>query len=155
VSAYEDAPNTVIDLFAAFADTEDASLTYTITANTNPGPFTTIPIDDVAGTLTLDYAPNANGTANITVRTTDTSALWVGSTFTVSINAVKEATATTPATLTAIDEDVGGRLITQAELPTNAFDVDGPALTATNLTISASSGTLVNNDNGTWVYTPT
>ena len=67
----------------------------------------------------------------------------------------EDAPAITPATLTAIDEDVGGRLITQAELPTNAFDVDGPALTATNLTISASSGTWVNNGDGTWVYTPT
>jgi hypothetical protein len=40
-------------------------------------------------------------------------------------------------------------------LPTNAFDVDGPALMATNLTISAGSGTLVDNGAGTWVYTPT
>ena len=79
VTVNEDAPNTVIDLFAAFADTEDAdaSLTYTITANTNPALFAAIPIDGTAGTMTLDYAPNANGTANITVRATDTTGLWV------------------------------------------------------------------------------
>ena len=135
VSVGEDAPNTVIDLFAAFADTEDAdaSLTYTITANTNPGLFAATPIDGVAGTLILDYAPNAYGTANITVRATDTSALWVESTFTVTVNPVNDAPATTPVTLTAIGEDGGGRLITQAELLANATDVDGPALTATNL----------------------
>jgi hypothetical protein len=106
----------VIDLFAAFADVEDldSALTYTITNNTNPGLFTTIPIDDVAGTLILDYAPNAKGTAGITVRATDASALWVGSTFTVTVNPVNDAPATTPVTLTAIDVDDDGRLITQA-----------------------------------------
>ena len=42
-------------------------------------------------------------------------------------------------------EDGGPRLITQAELLANASDVDGPALTATNLAIAAGNGTLVDN----------
>ncbi len=37
---------------------------------------------------------------------------------------------------------------------TNAADVDGPSLTATGLTISAGSGSLVDNGDGTWTYTP-
>ncbi len=36
----------------------------------------------------------------------------------------------------------------------NASDVDGPSLTAINLAISSGLGTLVNNGNGTWSYTP-
>ena len=40
------------------------------------------------------------------------------------------------ATLVAIAEDSGPRVITQAELLANATDVDGPGLTATGLTIS-------------------
>ncbi len=36
----------------------------------------------------------------------------------------------------------------------NATDVDGPSLTAINLAISSGLGTLVNNGNGTWSYTP-
>ena len=43
---------------------------------------------------------------------------------------------TTPVTLTAIAEDSGARLITQAELLANATDVDGPSLTAINLAIA-------------------
>ena len=61
---------------------------------------------------------------------------------------------TTPVTLAAIAEDSGARLITQAELLANATDVDGPSLTAINLAISSGNGTLVNNGNGTWSYTP-
>ena len=33
-------------------------------------------------------------------------------------------------------------------------DVDGDALTATSLAISAGCGTLVDNGDGTWSYTP-
>ena len=51
-------------------------------------------------------------------------------------------------------EDGGPRLITQAELLANASDVDGPALTASNLAIAAGNGTLVDNPDGTWSYTP-
>ena len=54
----------------------------------------------------------------------------------------------------AMPEDGGPRLITQAELLANASDVDGPALTATNLAIAAGNGTLVDNLDGTWSYTP-
>ena len=57
-------------------------------------------------------------------------------------------------TLAAIAEDSGARLITQAELLANATDVDGPALTAINLAIASGNGTLVDNGNGTWSYTP-
>ena len=67
---------------------------------------------------------------------------------------MNDAPATTPVTLTAIAEDSGARLITQAELLANASDVDSPSLTATNLQIASGNGTLVDNGNGTWTYTP-
>ncbi len=51
-------------------------------------------------------------------------------------------------------EDSGARLITQAELLANASDVDGPSLTATNLAISSGLGSLTDNLDGTWTYTP-
>ena len=73
---------------------------------------------------------------------------------TLDITPVNDTPTTTPVTLTAIAEDSGARLITQAELLANANDVDGDALTATNLAISAGAGTLVDNGNGTWSYTP-
>ncbi len=59
-------------------------MTYTITNNTNGGLFDSTNI--AAGNLTLDYTANASGTADITVRATDTGGLWVEDTFTVTVN---------------------------------------------------------------------
>ena len=75
------------NLFAAFDDPEDpdSALTYTVEANTNSALFTSTNINGALGTLTLDYAPDANGSADITVRATDTGfpVLFVETTFTV------------------------------------------------------------------------
>ncbi|MDL1983033.1 MAG: DUF4347 domain-containing protein, partial [Deltaproteobacteria bacterium] len=102
VTVDEDAADTVINLFAAFADVEDpdSALTYSIESNTNAGLFDVTTIDGVAGTLTLDYAADQNGTADITVRATDTGGEWVESSFTVTIDAVNDAPT---ASATAID----------------------------------------------------
>ena len=77
VNVNTDAPDTVINLFAAFDDFEDPdpALIYTIENHTNPSLFTSTTIDGVLGTLTLDYAPAINGTADITIRATDTGIL--------------------------------------------------------------------------------
>ena len=90
VTVDEDAPDSMIDLFATFADAEDADadLTYTIESNTAPALFTATTIDGAAGTLTLDYAPEASGTADITVRATDTGGMFVEDTFTVTLNSI-------------------------------------------------------------------
>ena len=55
--------------------------------------------------------------------------------------------------MTAIAEDSGARLITQAELLANASDIEGSALTATGLTINNGNGAITDNGNGTWNYT--
>ncbi|MES2673326.1 MAG: DUF4347 domain-containing protein, partial [Pseudomonadota bacterium] len=60
-----------------------------------------------------------------------------------------------PVTLSAVAEDSGVRLITQAQLLANASDVDGDTLTATGLTLATGTGNLVDNGNGTWNFTAT
>jgi RHS repeat-associated protein len=93
VNVNEDVADQVIDLFAAFGDLEDAdsALTFTIQSNSNPSLFASANIDNMAGTLTLAFAPNANGTAVLTVRATDTSGLSVDTTLTVNVAAVNDA----------------------------------------------------------------
>jgi len=93
VTVDEDAADTVIDLFAAFDDVEDAdgALTYAVVGNTNPALFGAVTVNGVAGTLTLDYAPDAFGTADITVRATDTGGAFVETTFTVTVNPLNDA----------------------------------------------------------------
>ena len=80
--------NTEIDLFAAFDDFEDPddALTYSIVNNTNPSLFAATTINGVPRTLTLDYAPDTDGTAEITVRATDTGNLSAVTTFTVTVS---------------------------------------------------------------------
>ena len=57
-------------------------------------------------------------------------------------------------TLEAVPQNSGARLITQAELLSNVADPNGDALTAINLAISSGIGTLADNHDGTWSYTP-
>ncbi|AOE87663.1 cadherin-like domain-containing protein [Pseudomonas sp. TCU-HL1] len=110
-------------------------------------------IDNGNGTWSYTPALNDDTAVSFTYFVTDGSLSAAGSA-TLDITPVNDAPTTTPVTLTAIAEDSGARLITQAQLLANAADVDGPALTATNLQISAGSGSLVDNGNGTWSYTP-
>ena len=73
---------------------------------------------------------------------------------TITINGANDAPTTSPVTLAAIGEDSGARTITQAELLSNANDIEGDGLAATGLVISAGGGVLVDNGDGTWDYTP-
>jgi subtilisin-like proprotein convertase family protein len=86
VSVEMNAEDTVIDLFAAFDDTNDsdADLTYTVQDNTNPSLVGTS-IDDTAGTLTLEYTADATGSATITVRVTDTDGNIIDAPFQVVV----------------------------------------------------------------------
>ena len=130
VTVNEDAPDMVVDLFAAFADAEDAdaALTYTVTTNTNPTLFTSTIIDGVAGTLTLDYAPHANGTADITVRATDTGGLFVETTFTVTVNAVNDTPTTSGIADVTVAEDAPDSVVDLFAAFADVEDLD-PALT--------------------------
>ena len=61
-----------------------AGLTYSVVGNTNPALFVSV-AGDSAGVLTLDFAHNASGVAQITIRATDSSGLFVDDTFTVTV----------------------------------------------------------------------
>ena len=67
---------------------------------------------------------------------------------------MNDAPTTAPVTLTPIAEDSGAATTTQSTLLPNASDVVGDGLTATGLAISAGNGSLVDNGDGTWDYTP-
>ena len=165
VNVLEDAANTVFSLYPNFADTEstDAQLTYTVTAISNTTLFTApsggLPITIAGPTnFTLDYAPNANGTSNITVRATDPGGLFVEDTFAVNVAAVNDAPAFTKGADQTVNEDAGSQTVTGWATGISA----GPANeTGQTLTFSASN----NNNalfsvqpavaaNGTLTYTP-
>ena len=56
-------------------------------------------------------------------------------------------------TLAAGTEDTA-YTITAATLLAGVTDVDGPALSITSVSVASGGGSIVNNGNGTWTYTP-
>ncbi len=112
-----------------------ATLTYLINSDTPPANDTL--------TLSINDLGNSGG-GNLTAQ--DTAI--------INITAVNDTPVASPVTLTAIAEDSSVRLITSAQLLAGVTDVDGPALSITALTIASGAGTLVDNGNGTWNYTP-
>ena len=107
------------------------------------------------GDGTWTYTPSANDDANVSFAyiVTDGTDNVAGSA-TLDITPVNDAPTTTPVALTAIAEDSGARLITQTELLANANDIEGDGLTAVGLIINTGNGTLTENGDGTWSYTP-
>jgi len=93
VAVDEDAADYVLYLWGAFDDAEDGygGLSFEIVENTNPALFDSTEIDNLTGELTLDFAENAFGQAEITVRATDTGGLFVETTFTVDVAPVNDA----------------------------------------------------------------
>jgi hypothetical protein len=86
VTVFQNAPDTVLDLSETFVDVDAAtngdSLTLSVT-NDNPALLTA----SIAGSiLTLDYVADQLGTANITVRATDSGGAFVEDTFLVTVN---------------------------------------------------------------------
>ncbi|ELA7882755.1 tandem-95 repeat protein [Vibrio parahaemolyticus] len=71
-----------------------------------------------------------------------------------SADSTDKPLATTPATLDAIEEDGGSIIITTEELLSNVDDEDKDTLSVENLIIDKGNGTLVDNGDGTWTFTP-
>lgn len=83
VEANEDADDTVVDLTNTFADVDAGdTLTLTVSNNTN-GSLVSASI--VGTSLTLDYLPDQNGTADITIRATDGGGLFAEYTFNITV----------------------------------------------------------------------
>jgi VCBS repeat-containing protein len=112
--------------------------------------------------LTFAPAANFNGAASLTIVTNDQGNTGAGGPLTdtgtvaININPVNDAPIASPITLIPIAEDSGARTITTTQLLTGVTDIDNaPAqLTITALSINSGNGTLVNNNDGTWTYTP-
>ncbi|MBD2358949.1 DUF4347 domain-containing protein [Tolypothrix sp. FACHB-123] len=149
VTVTQNAPDTLINLWNAFADAQDAdsALTYTVTGNSNAGLFEVSPsINPTTGQLTLNYSPTATGSSQITVQATDTGGLSTSTNFTVNVTAANAPIP--PGDILVEAEDMvlsgyrletssgigayGGKLITFVngsanETGTAYFDYSGPA----------------------------
>ena len=152
-------------------DDDGIELTYTITtnvvngtlrrgaivldANTADNTFTQADID--AGIVQFDHNGSETTIDGFQFSLADggeDGAVPVTGSFQITVTPVNDAPTTSPVTLTSIPEDSGPRTITQAELLANAIDIEDDPLVATNLAIAAGNGSLVDNGDGSWDYTP-
>ena len=164
VGSVNDGPVAADDTFVT---TEDASLTDSVLGNdsdTDGDTLTvnTTPVSDPAnGTVVLNsdgtftYTPDANffGSDSFVYEVTDGNGGTAQATVNITVVAENDPPTNSTVTLTASLED-NDRIITETELLANAGDVDGDALSVTGLAISSGNGSLVDNGDGTWTYTP-
>jgi len=138
------------ELLANASDIEGDDLTANwLTIATGNGNLT----DNGDGTWNYTPASNDHGDVSFVYSITDATDAIAGLA-TLNIEPVNDTPQSAPVTITPVAEDSGVRVITQAELLGNAADIEGDVLTAINLSIATGNGTLLDNQDGTWIYTP-
>ncbi|WP_422019786.1 cadherin domain-containing protein [Pyruvatibacter mobilis] len=101
--------------------------------------------------VSLDH--EAADTISLDVTTTDAGGLSRTETFTIAVDDVNETAVVGEVDLGATVED-NAVTFTQADLLANTNDDGYGDLTVQNVTVDASAGTIVDNGNGTWTFTP-
>jgi len=148
VWVHNNAPDTVIDISEVFEDAEDPVEAMTLTVESNTAPA--VVAAAIVGTdVILSYPPDAPGTAEITIRATDTDGNYGEDTFTVHVNHDPVANDDVLHT----DEDRPLWFGVNAKLLLNDTDDDGDPLSLESFT-QPSHGEVVDNGNGTLTYTP-
>ncbi|ANL45813.1 serralysin-like metalloprotease domain-containing protein [Rhizobium phaseoli] len=146
----EDTPYTIsaADLLAGFSDVDGDQLSVSgLTAN--HGAL----VDNNNGTWTFTPDANYNGAVSLSYTVTDGHGGSVPASQSFTLDAVNDAPVLSgsAATLAAGTEDTP-YTISAADLLAGFSDVDGDQLSVSGLT--ANHGALVNNNNGTWTFTP-
>jgi len=149
-STAEDTAITILasNLLANDVDPDGDTLTITSVQNATNGMVALDGSGNVVFTPTADF----NGTATFTYTASDGSD---ASTHTVSVavSAINDAPVASGPVALSMDEDTT-LLITQSALTAGSTDIDGDALSVSGVTLN-DGGTLTDNGNGTWTYTPT
>ncbi len=136
------------DLLAGFSDVDGDTLSVTGLTADNGGL-----VDNGDGTYIFTPTADFNGTVTLDYGVTDGTDTLTGQTQTFSVTAVNDAPVGSPtATLSNTAEDTA-ITINAADLLAGFSDVDGDTLSVVGLT--ANNGALVNNNNGTYTFTPT
>ena len=140
---------TAATLLAGVTDVDGQALSITSVSVASGGGSI---VNNGNGTWTYTPAANFNGPVSFNYTASDGS-LSASSTASLTLAAVNDAPVATPVTLAAGTEDTA-YTITAATLLAGVTDVDGQALSITSVSVASGGGSIVNNGNGTWTYTP-
>ncbi|MFC1706761.1 fibronectin type III domain-containing protein [Planctomycetota bacterium] len=118
VGVNEDATNAAVPLRSAFGDTEDspAALDYSVLTNSNQA-LVQASVDPTTDIFVLDFAPDAHGTATLTIQArdhgdgSDTTRKTVETILTVAVIAVNDRPTSTGITDLPVDEDTSDLMI--------------------------------------------
>lgn len=93
VEVDENSADEVLSLFDAFDDAEDtdSELTYEVLSNGNPNLFDSVSVDEVMGDLTLDFAADEFGEAELVIRATDTDGIFIDVPLSVDVESTNVA----------------------------------------------------------------
>ncbi|MCG9628995.1 tandem-95 repeat protein [Vibrio mediterranei] len=107
--------------------------------------------DNNDGTFTITLSENFNGDLELSYKITD-GEFVTPNTLTLSVDAVNDSPVSERVELSGVEDE--SVIISQEDLLAYASDVDGDILTAKDLQIDASFGSLVDNLDGTWTFSP-
>ena len=140
------------DLLANDSDVDGDTLTVSLTPTSGPTNGT-LSVNSVGS---FSYTPDAdfNGTDTFTYQISDGNGGIAEATVEITVNPVNDTPTISPVTLTPILEDSVSTTITQNDLLVGANDVDGDTLFVDEVTITSGGGTLTENGDGTWSFTP-
>lgn len=136
----------------SFLDADGDALEYTATMANGDALPAWLLFDPHTLTFSGSVPENLNGVLPIRILATDGMGT-ASIDYQFVIDPINDAPAVASAVLLpSVDEDSGSIAITPSQLLANAADVDGDTLSITGLT--ASEGTLLSSDDGTWSLTP-
>ena len=149
--------NVALGTYIATAVGEDVDTTNLTFSIDTDGPFTIDPntgVITVNGEVDFEAIESAGGQYAIEVSVSDGIADPVTDTLYVNVGDVNEGFTAPNVTFDSIDEET---FITfsKEDLLESASDLDGDDLDVTSVTLENGDGTLVDNGDGTWTFTPT
>jgi CSLREA domain-containing protein len=148
------------------ADESGQTLTFQVTGNTNASLFSAGPAIAADGTLSYTPAPDANGSATITINLKDNGGTTNGGvdtsasqSFTITVNSVNDPPSFTRGADQTVNEDAGAQTVTNWATGISAGPANESAQTVTFQVTNNTNATLFSaapaiSQTGTLTYTP-
>ncbi len=139
---------TIQDLLANSSDIDSSISVSNVSYSGSDGVLTDL------GTGQYQFSPNTdfNGIVAIDFTLSD-GEFSVDADLNITVNPINDAPTLNTLNLTSLEDQT--LTITKADILANAQDIDGDSLSVTQLTLSGSNASLVDNLDGTWTITPT